>query len=72
MKFVLEDDANREKIIVLRLERIEDGVTLLGIDNEGAQWRIADFRNGKFELITDISEDVGIKVDAKGKIKEQK
>ena len=68
MKFILEGD--QEKRVKLKLHTYKHKVQLRGTDEEGREWLIMDFYDGKFIRKTGVREKSGIEVDDYGMIKE--
>ncbi len=71
MGFIIAD--SKSKDITLRLIHDEDGtVTLTGTEGDGTEWHLLLLKNGRFERIEHVSDDAGIDVDEKGRIKERR
>ncbi len=71
MAFIIAD--SKSKDITLKLIHDEEGaVTLTGTEGDGTEWHLMLFKEGRFELIESVTDDAGIDVDERGRIKERK
>jgi len=67
MKFVKENEDGKGVGLSL-VETIRGKIELWATDENGRHWDIMIFENGKFERVRDISDNIGIEVDDKGRI----
>ncbi len=70
MEFIVSNQDNED--ITLALTKDDEGITLTGTESDGTRWDLMIFDKGRFELVPHISENIGIDVDTKGRIKEKK
>lgn len=70
MEFKIKED-KEEKVVQLSLEKDGEEVTLVGMDDNGDDWSIMTFRNGRFYRHSNIKKGIGIEIDEEGRIKEK-
>lgn len=74
MKFEIKNNEEKKemKIIRLELEKLNnDVIALMGYDNNNINWRIMQFKNGKFFRPLGIPTDIGIETNEEGRIEEK-
>ncbi len=73
MKFVLDDDAAEEEKVGLKLVGNNDGtVSLNAVDDRGRYWSLMVFKNGRYDLVQNVANHIGIAVDVQGRMKKIK
>ncbi len=71
MAFILAENENKD--VILNLKNDDGDVLLTATESDGTEWDVMIFKDGRFELVECISDEVeGIDVDSKGKIREAK
>jgi hypothetical protein len=68
VKFRIAEEEKEEKTIDLKLLKEKGRISLIATDEDGNEWYLLEFKEGKVYLCEGVDEDLGLPVDDVGHI----